>query len=623
MPLPWCPWCRWLASRCSGVLDGRTIVERQRSDAEEEFLQRSLRFNLEVDRLKKDAGGVLAALERERQSSAAGLRSLRSAHARSVAQLHALVTSGQGAMRQQEERFLVAHASSCRELRALVDGIKADYDAEVERIAMAETERMNACRKRLLLLDARSLALAATRQAVAAAEMGGDGRLYAEPVERSDPQFAYVRARAEAEAMNASGIPAADAPSIHMLACYRLYRVPATAAAATAAAAAAAATASVGGAKPAGGGGYPLHSSFFRGSWWWQCAPLPALLDAAAKFVPRGDGSALVDSAKTHADGASGPTSNWGAKLHPALPVKDSVPINTSLVAKPSAPVVQASGSGARSPAKAAARPAERRVHGEYEGLGEEDFDDDDVAYGNGSHGGFSGDPDEADPHPGDAPPVVANAEASSPTTICAALLCRSTYEMSGGHMPSGAGAYGGPLAGSGMPVGPSATELTASARAAAPEYLVIYEIAPHDVEVRSLLAHAHDLSSFIVPPPSWQSLAGPAPAAAAGGGGKRKKDKAAAALLASLDDGSDPPLPTHYQPTQPNVPLMAQVRAPRPSIPRHPLFAPCVTPHLTVALTMPLAPCVRSQPSTTSISSKSLWADSSSPRARHLRHLR
>ena len=31
-----------------GVLDGRTIVERQRSDAEEEFLQRSLRFNVEV-----------------------------------------------------------------------------------------------------------------------------------------------------------------------------------------------------------------------------------------------------------------------------------------------------------------------------------------------------------------------------------------------------------------------------------------------------------------------------------------------------------------------------------------------------------------------------------------------
>ena len=60
-----------------GVLDGRTIAERQRSDAEEEFLQRSLRFNVEVDRLKRDAASVLAALERERQSSAAGLRSLR------------------------------------------------------------------------------------------------------------------------------------------------------------------------------------------------------------------------------------------------------------------------------------------------------------------------------------------------------------------------------------------------------------------------------------------------------------------------------------------------------------------------------------------------------------------
>ena len=42
--------------------------------------------------------------------------------------------------------------------------------------------------------------------------------------------------------------------------------------------------------------------------------------------------------------------------------------------------------------------------------------------------------------------------------------------------------AYGSPLAGSGMPTAPTATELTASARAAAPEHLVIYAIAPHDV---------------------------------------------------------------------------------------------------------------------------------------------
>ena len=182
-----------------GVLDGRTIVERQRSDAEEEFLQRSLRFNVEVDRLKKDAASVLAALDRERQSSAAGLRSLRTAHSRSVAQLHALVTAGQEEMRKQEEGFLAAHAGSRAELRSVITQLKLEYNAEVERIAAAETERIHVCRRRLALLKSRSDALAATRQAVATAEMAGEGRLYAEPVERSDPQYAFVRARAEAE----------------------------------------------------------------------------------------------------------------------------------------------------------------------------------------------------------------------------------------------------------------------------------------------------------------------------------------------------------------------------------------------------------------------------------------
>ena len=114
-----------------GVLDGRPILERQRSDAEEEFLQRSLRFNVEVERLKGEATASLAALDRERQASAAGLRAMRSAHARSVAQLHALITAGRAEAKRQEEDFLRAFKSSRRELRRTVTELRKEYDIEV------------------------------------------------------------------------------------------------------------------------------------------------------------------------------------------------------------------------------------------------------------------------------------------------------------------------------------------------------------------------------------------------------------------------------------------------------------------------------------------------------------
>ena len=44
-------------------------------------------------------------IECERQASAARLRAMRSAHARSVAQLHALIAAGQKQMKAQEEAF--------------------------------------------------------------------------------------------------------------------------------------------------------------------------------------------------------------------------------------------------------------------------------------------------------------------------------------------------------------------------------------------------------------------------------------------------------------------------------------------------------------------------------------
>lgn len=121
-----------------GVLDGRTIIERQRSDAEEEFLQRSLRFNTEVERLKLEAQASLASLDRERQASAAGLRGMRSQHSRSVSQLHALITAGQKSMKQQEEGFLRAHKQSRLALKKTLHELRAEYVGE--RVALSGPE---------------------------------------------------------------------------------------------------------------------------------------------------------------------------------------------------------------------------------------------------------------------------------------------------------------------------------------------------------------------------------------------------------------------------------------------------------------------------------------------------
>lgn len=125
-----------------GVLDGRTIIERQRSDAEEEFLQRSLRFNTEVERLKLEAQASLASLDRERQASAAGLRGMRSQHSRSVSQLHALITAGQKSMKQQEEGFLRAHKQSRLALKKTLHELRAEYVGERVARAADRTSRV-------------------------------------------------------------------------------------------------------------------------------------------------------------------------------------------------------------------------------------------------------------------------------------------------------------------------------------------------------------------------------------------------------------------------------------------------------------------------------------------------
>ena len=468
-----------------GVLDGRTIVERQRSDAEEEFLQRSLRFNVEVDRLKKDAASVLAALDRERQSSAAGLRSLRTAHSRSVAQLHALVTAGQEEMRKQEEGFLAAHAGSRAELRSVITQLKLEYNAEVERIAAAETERIHVCRRRLALLKSRSDALAATRQAVATAEMAGEGRLYAEPVERSDPQYAFVRARAEAEPLIQAKKD--HGSTIHMLACYRLYRVPASAAAA-------AATDS----RLRHAAALSHNPSLSRGTWWWCCATLPSLLEAAARFSADANGNSSSNAPRAASDV---PMSNWGVRLWTALSVDDSVGIDTSTVPTPKAPSLSQAAAAAaakKGGVSKGGKPAAKTFN-LNEGNGEEDYDDEEddeeePVAASASHEEDGGVVDITD-GAGDGNGNHNIIQRDDGAIVCAAVLCRSAHDVRSHDAP--AGAYAGSLAGSGVPSGPSQSELITSAAAAQPEYLVIYEVYPPGVEFRSLLADCNDLVSF------------------------------------------------------------------------------------------------------------------------------
>ena len=88
---------------------------------------------------------------------------------------------------------------------------------------------------------------------------------------------------------------------------------------------------------------------------------------------------------------------------------------------------------------------------------------------------------------------------------------------------------------------------------AAAPEYLVVYEIAPPGLEVRNLLADTHDISSFVVnapaPPPAVGSAVG-----GAAGGGKRKK--AAASAAEDGESGSTTAAAAHGPGAPPLLPL-------------------------------------------------------------------
>ena len=75
-------------------------------------------------------------IECERQASAARLRAMRSAHARSVAQLHALIAAGQQQMKAHEEAFLKTYRKSRKVLKAELKLVAAEYEEEVGPVAL-------------------------------------------------------------------------------------------------------------------------------------------------------------------------------------------------------------------------------------------------------------------------------------------------------------------------------------------------------------------------------------------------------------------------------------------------------------------------------------------------------
>ena len=251
-------------------------------------------------------------IECERQASAARLRAMRSAHARSVAQLHALIAAGQQQMKAQEEAFLKTYRKSRKVLKAELKLVAAEYEEEVGRIAKAERQRVLACRRRLRLLRARSAALAAVRQAIAKAELGGDGRLFVEPVEPSDPLWAFVGARVEAEPSSRAKAKEPQA-TLRMLCCLRVHRYGAAARYGGGGAAAAAAASVPGGgstAAVAAGGMSAVPgaaAAYYKGVWWWLCAPVPELLSCAAKWqAPPPDETSAESSAVSKPPPANG-----------------------------------------------------------------------------------------------------------------------------------------------------------------------------------------------------------------------------------------------------------------------------------------------------------------------------
>ena len=460
-------------------------------------------------------------IECERQASAARLRAMRSAHARSVAQLHALIAAGQKQMKAQEEAFLKTYRKSRKVLKAELKSVAAEYEEEVGRIAKAERQRVLACRRRLRLLRARSAALAAVRQAIAKSELGGDGRLYVEPVEPSDPLWAFVGARVEAEPSSRAKVKEPQ-PTLRMLCCLRLHRIGATAAAAVARVPGGGSTAAVaaGGMSAVPG----AAAAYYKGVWWWLCAPVPELLSCAAKWhapppdessaaakPPPANGSAVTvngdagcSSTKGGGGGGAGAGGGagggvgggagaaearpWVSQMRLTLTGEASVAIDTSALLGAGGRLMRDEDDEDQDDAAEDEGEEDEEDEGEDEGEeaeeeaeGEEEEEEDEEE----EEEEEEGEEEEGEKEEGEEA-AAAKSPAKSPkekgkgpkeggdgAQLCAALLCRANPTdadpglMAAASMglPASSAAAGGAAAAS------------TSAASAAPEYLVVYEV--------------------------------------------------------------------------------------------------------------------------------------------------
>ncbi|KAL1495930.1 hypothetical protein AB1Y20_014572 [Prymnesium parvum] len=307
------------ARRPIAVLDGRRIAERERSSAEEHFLQRSIKFAERVDLIKQEGERELHALELQRQESAAELRQMktsltkaytllkakvhrRSLHlARRCAQVTARrqVMEGLRMMREEEEAFLQAHERSSAQLREALAELRVQYEEEVRQLAAREAQRQGERERKLARLQQVSEAMSLVGSQLLEAQLASNGRLFAEILPHGDPQLAFVKAKVEAESVvdndsqerkasdgrgveggrggdGNSGAALSTALEFELICCYRFYHM-----APHAATVAAADAAQEEEATP--------HPHVVSGRWMWCCAPLDQLLQLAVRGSDGGD----------------------------------------------------------------------------------------------------------------------------------------------------------------------------------------------------------------------------------------------------------------------------------------------------------------------------------------------
>ena len=124
------------------VLDGAEIAGRDRSAAEDKYMQKVLEFNDRIDALRRENERELLAIEARRRRNASNSESLRQELLTAFAELESVVTAGRAKVREEHARQRHVREANLAALERALDKIKGEYGREVDRLVALEHQAM-------------------------------------------------------------------------------------------------------------------------------------------------------------------------------------------------------------------------------------------------------------------------------------------------------------------------------------------------------------------------------------------------------------------------------------------------------------------------------------------------